>query len=276
MVLVKPSTVIRWHYAGFRMFWSWKSRQKTPWRKVGPELRDLVHQMRRDNPTWGVRRIEGELRKLGFDICYMTVYKMLPRQYSAPTPSWRVFLANHMRETAAVDFFVVVTATFHLLYGMVVINHGRRRILHHAVTANPTQEWVVSQLSHSFSGNAKPRYLVRDRDAIYGQRVRGFLKGAGIKEMLTSRQSPKQNIYVERVIGSIRRECLDHVIIFNERHLKRILGLYVHYYNCSRTHNSLGMDCPVHRPIERPIRGKKIVAIPQVGGLHHRYERRAA
>jgi transposase InsO family protein len=198
MVLVKPKTVISWHYAGFR----------------------LIHQMKRDNPTWGVRRIEGELRKLGFDISYMAVYKCLPKQFTSPSPGWRTFLQNHMKETAAVDLLVVVTLTFQLIYAMVLISHGRRKILHIAVTEHPTQDWMTAQITRAFSANPKPKYLLRDRDAIYGRKFRDRLKELRIKEQLTTRQSPWQNIYVERVICSIRRECLDHVIVLNERHLK--------------------------------------------------------
>ncbi len=275
MVLVKPYTVIRWHYAGFRMFWRWRSRSKR-WCKVGPELRDLIHQMKRDNPTWGARRIEGELRKLGFEITHSTVYRYLREQFISPSPGWRVFLRNHMKETAAVDMLVVVTLGFQLLYAMVLISHRRRKILHFDVTEHPTQDWLTAQIARAFSSNPKPKYLLRDRDVIYGRKFSDRLKELRIKEHVTTPQSPWQNIYVERVIGSIRRECLDHVIVLNERHLRWILSSYVRYYNYSRTHRALELDCPIHRPIERPSKGKKIIAVPEVGGLHHRYERRAA
>jgi transposase InsO family protein len=275
MVLVKPASVIRWHYAGFRMFWGWRSGRK-PWRKVGPEIRDLIHQMKRDNPTWGVRRIEGELRKIGINISYMTVYKNLPKFAAPPSPGWRAFLSNHMKETAAVDFLVVVTLSFQLLYAMVLISHGRRKIIHIDVTDHPTQDWVADQVTRAFAKNPKPKYLVRDRDAIFGQRFRARLRELNVKEKVTMRQSPWQNIFVERTIQSIRQECLDHVIVINRRHLRRLLTSYAQYYNFSRTHKSLAQDCPVHRPVQRPSMGKKIIAIPQVGGLHHRYERRAA
>lgn len=163
-----------------------------------------------------------------------------------------------------------------MLYAIVVITHGRRRIVHVDVTENPTQEWAADQMERAFSKTRKPKYLVRDRDGIYGKQFRKRMKDLEIKEKVTAKQSPWQNIYVERAILSIRQECLDHVIVLNERHLRRLLTSYVQYYNYSRTHKSLAQDCPVHRPIERPSRGRKIVAIPQVGGLHHRYERRAA
>lgn len=276
MVIVKPRSVIRWHYAGFRAFWRRRSSQKGKFLKIGPEERDLIHQMKRDNPTWGCRRIAAELGKIGFDISYMSVHKLMPHSYTSPTPGWRVFLHNHMKETAAVDFLVVVTLSFQLLYAIVVISHGRRRIVHFGVTEHPTQEWAADQIDQAFQSYPKPKYLVRDRDAIYGKVFRERLKGMRIKEKVTQRQSPKQNIFVERMIQSIRHDCLDHVIIINERHLRRMLASYKDYYNYSRTHRSLNEDSPVHRPVERPSRGKRIVAIPQVGGLHHRYERRAA
>jgi hypothetical protein len=276
MVIAKPRTVIRWHYAGFRMFWRWRSRRSRPWRRVGPEVRDLIYQMKRDNPIWGVRRISGELKKIGFNVSATTVANYLPRYRSPPSPGWKAFLANHAKEIAAVDFLVVVTMSFHLLYAMVVISHGRRRILHVDVTSHPTQDWAAEQISRAFSSNRKPKYLIRDRDSIYGQRFRDRLHELQIKEKVTAKQSPLQNILVERTIQSIRHECLDHVIVLNERHLKRLLTAYSQYFNFSRTHTTLAQDCPVHRPIERASKGKRIVAIPQVGGLHHRYERRAA
>lgn len=239
-------------------------------------VEQLFKKNARDNPIWGIRRIAAELHKLGFKVSATTVSNYLPRYKVPPSPGWRAFLANHTREIAAVDFLVVVTVSFHLLYAMVVISHGRRRIVHVDVTENPTQDWAADQIARAFSSNRKPKYLIRDRDAIYGGRFRARLKELLIKEKVTAKQSPLQNIHVERTILSIRRECLDHVIVVNERHLRQLLTSYVQYYNYSRTHRALGDDCPVHRPVERPSRGAKIVAIPLVGGLHHRYERRAA
>jgi transposase InsO family protein len=275
LMFVKPATLIHWHYLGFKLFWRWRSKYK-PWRKVGPELRELIWRMCRDNPTWGCHRIAGELKMLGFKVSDTTVYRYMPRRLGCPSPGWRAFILNHMKETAAVDFLVVFTVTFQLLYAMVVISHSRRRIIHFGVTEFPTQEWASDQMRQAFLRYPKPKFLVRDRDSIYGSKFRGCLKEMKIKELVTMRHSPRQNIYAERVIGSIKRECLDHVIIMNARHLRRLLDSYLHYYNYSRTHLSLGYDCPVHRQIERPSKGKKIVAVPQVTGLHHRYERRAA
>lgn len=277
MVLVKPKTVISWHYAGFRAIWRWRSKRTGDHsRKVWPEIRDLIYQMKRDNPTWGIRRIVGELGRLGIKLNRRTVRKYLNCMNWSPTPGWRTFMKNHMRETAAIDFLVVVTVSFQLLYAMVLITHRRRRIIHIDVTRNPTQDWVADQTRIAFAKSKKLKYLVRDRDAIYGARFKEKLKSLGIKEKVTMKQSPWQNVYVERVIWSIRRECLDHVIVMNERHLRRLLVEYKDYYNCSRTHTALENDCPIHRPIQSRSKGKRVVAIPFLGGLHHRYERRAA
>jgi transposase InsO family protein len=181
-----------------------------------------------------------------------------------------------MHDTTAIDMFVVFTLTYRILYAMVLISHERRRILHFDVTAHPTQDWLSRQMITAFQSNARPKYLLRDRDALYGQRFRDCIRAMEIQEVVTARQSPWQNIYVERVIGSIRSECLNHIIVVNENHLRRVLSSYVRYYNQARTHQSLGQDCPDPRPVEPPSAGKRIVAIPEVGGLHHRYIRRAA
>ena len=276
MVLVKPDTVIEWHRKGFRLYWSWRSQDKRPWRKLSPELRELIRQMKMDNPLWGVQRIQGELLKLGIEISHQSVYKCMPKRFKPPSPKWRIFLREHMHETAAMDMFVVITVTYRILYAMVLIGHDRRKILHIDVTAHPTQDWLSHQIVRAFQSNDRPTYLLRDRDALYGRRFRDTVRALGIQEIVAARQSPWQNIYVERVIGSIRSECLNHVIVINERHLQRILSSYVRYYNQSRTHYSLDKDCPEPRPIEPPSKGPKIIAIPEVGGMHHRYVRRAA
>jgi transposase InsO family protein len=176
---------------------------------------------------------------------------------------------------AAIDMFVVVTATFRLLYALIVLGHDRRKVIHFEVTENPTQDWLARQMTEAFPWDAAPRYLLRDRDASYGQTFRDRVEAMGIEEVVTAPRSPWQNPFVERIIGSIRRECLNHVIIFDERHLRRVLSSYFQYYHKSRTHLSLDKDCPETRPIHPPTAGK-IIAFPEVGGLHHRYERRAA
>jgi transposase InsO family protein len=276
MVLVKPTTVIQWHRKGFRLYWRWRSRSRHPGRpKIPMETRDLIHKMSIANPLWGAPRIHGELLKLGIVVSQATVGRHIPWRPKVPSPTWRSFLRNHMSNTVAVDMFVVATATFRLLYGLVVIGHDRRRIIHFNVTQNPTQLWLAHQMTEAFPWDTAPRYLLRDRDASYGQVFRNRLRAMGIREVVTAPRSPWQNAYVERIIGSVRRECLDHAIISGERHLRGLLSSYFHYYHNTRTHLSLGKDCPESRPIHPPAAGK-IIAFPEVGGLHHRYERRAA
>ena len=190
-------------------------------------------------------------------------------------PDLGQLLRNHMTVIAAVDMFVVATATFRMLYAVIVLDHHRRRVIHFEVTRNPTQVWLARQITEAFPWDTAPRYLLRDRDTSYGLCFQNRVRAMGIEEVLTAPRSPWQSPYVERIIGSIRRECLDHVIIFNEAHLRRVLSCYFHYYQNSRTHLSLNKDCPDSRRIQPPSAGK-IVAFPEVGGLHYRYERRAA
>ena len=201
-----------------------------------------------------------------------TVVQWRPK---VPSPTWCSFLHNHLHNTAAVDLFVVVTARFQLLYALVVLGHERRTVIHFDVTRNPTQGWLARQITEAFPWDTAPRFLLRDRDASYGQTFRDRVQAMAIEEVITAPRSPWQNAYVERIIGSIRRECLNHVIVFNEHHLRRVLSAYFEYHHRSRTHLSLDKDCPEPRPVQPPTTGT-VVAFPQVGGLHHRYERRAA
>ena len=227
------------------------------------------------NPLWGALRIHGELLKLGIEISQATVAKYMVRRRGTPSQNWRTFLRNHAEGIAAIDMFVVAFASFQLLYVMIILAHDRRKILRTAVTEHPTAAWVSRQVTEAFPWNTAPRYLLRDRDSSYGADFCNRVEAMGIREVITAPRSPWQNAYVERVIGSIRRECLDHIVIFNERHLRRVLSSYVDYYQRTRTHLSLDKDCPDSRPII-PRRIGKVIAIPQVGGLHHRYERLAA
>ena len=213
--------------------------------------------------------------KLGFSISQAAVSKYMVRYPSPPSQSWRTFLTNHADCLASIDFFVVPTATFHLLFGFIVLHHERRQIMHFGVTANPTMAWVAQQIREAFPWGTAPRYLIRDRDGAYGQSFRSTVTAMGVEEVVTAPRSPWQNPYVERLIGSVRRECLDHSIILNERHLRRILGSYLDYYHGSRTHLSLGKDTPDGRPVQ-PAGSGTVVSLPKVGGLHHRYERLAA
>jgi transposase InsO family protein len=273
MVLVKPATVVQWHRHGFRLFWRWRSRSGRP--SVEREIRDLIRQMSGSNPLWGAPRIHGELLKLGIDVSQATVAKYMVRRRGAPSPTWRSFLRNQVEGMAAIDMFVVASASFRLLYVVIILAHDRRNIVRTAVTENPTAAWLSRQVTEAFPWDTAPRYLLRDRDASYGSYFCNRIEAMGITEVITAPRSPWQNAYVERVIGSIRRECLDHTVIFNQRHLRRMLSSYVDYYQRTRTHLSLDKDCPDPRPI-MPSRIGKVIAIPQVGGLHHRYERLAA
>ena len=274
--IVKPDTVIGWHRKGFRLFWTWKSQRRKGGRPAIPrEVRDLIRCMSRENPLWGAPRIHGELLKLGIDVSQATVSKYMANFPRPPSQSWRTFLRNHMHCLASMDFFVLPTATFRLLFVFVVLHHERRRIVHFDVTAHPTAIWIKQQITEAFPWDTAPSYLVRDRDSVYGKIVSARIGALGIEEVVTAPRSPWQNPFVERVIGSIRRECLDHVIVLNENHLRKILVSYLDYYHRYRTHLSLDKDTPNGRLVHAAETGK-IVALPQVGGLHHRYERLAA
>ena len=276
LAIVQPETVMAWHRAGFRLFWTWKVRRGQPGRpRLAPEVRDLIRRMCRENPTWGAPRIHGELRKLGIDIGETSVSKYMVRTRKPPAQTWRTFLENHLQQLVSIDFFTVPTIRFQVLYVFLVLAHDRRRILHFNVTAHPTAEWTGQQLREAFLFDQLPRYLLRDRDAIFGDDFRRQVSDMGMQEVLSTPRSPWQRAYVERAIGSIRRECLDHLIVFNETSLRHILRSYVEYYHRSRTHLALGKDSPEPRSIQSAEMGR-VVALPQVGGLHHRYERRAA
>ena len=231
--------------------------------------------MSRENRLWGAPRIHGELLKLGIAISQAVVSKYMARRSRPPSQTWRTFLRNHLGCLASVDFFAVQTATFRLLFVFIVLHHERRRIVHFAITEQRTSAWTAQQIREAFPWETAPRYLIRDRDVTYGAVFGSRLDALGILEVPIAPRSPWQNAYAERAIGSFRRECLDHVIVLNERHLRRLLSSYLAYYHRSRTHLSLEKDCPEPRPVEPPGQGK-IIAFPQAGGLHHRYERRAA
>jgi putative transposase len=276
LAIVQPETVLAWHRAGFRLFWTWKVQRGRPGRPViSREIRDLIRRMCRENPSWGAPRVHGELLKLGIDIGETTVSKYMVRCRKPPSQTWRTFLENHVQQLVSIDFFTVPTLRFQILYVFLVLAHDRRRILHCNVTAHPTAEWTGQQMREAFPFDQLPRYLLRDRDAIFGNAFQRQVRDMGIQEVLCTPRSPWQRAYVERMIGSIRRECLDHVLVFHETSLRRILRSYLDYYHRSRTHLSLGKDSPDPRSIQPEHMGR-VVALPQVGGLHHRYERRAA
>ena len=276
LVIVQPETVINWHRMGFKLYWRWKSRAGKPGRPpIDQEIRDLIRRMSRENPTWGAPRILSELLLLGYDVAEGTVAKYMIRTRKPPSQTWRTFLDNHVPDIAACDFFTVPTATFRVLFAFVVLRHDRRMVVHFNVTANPTAEWTAQQIVEAFPDDTAPRFLIRDRDGIYGNAFQERVRNMGIEEVPTTPQSPWQNPYVERLIGTLRRDCTDHVIVVGENHLRRIVRDYLAYYHNCRTHLSLEKDCPAPRKVESPDQGK-IVEFPMVGGLHHRYARLAA
>ncbi len=242
---------------------------------VAYEVKELIRTTSSMNPTWGSPRIVGELAKIGITVTKSTVDRYRLRVRKPPSPTWRAFLKNHARGIVSIDFMVVPTVRFQILYVLFFLSVERRHIVHFAVTEHPTSDWAAQQIVEAFPWDTAPKYLLRDRDRIYGDWFRRRLKNMGIEEVLTAPHSPWQNPYSERLNGSIRRECLDHIIVFSESRLRRILVGYIEYYNGSRTHLSLDMDSPNSRPVQAPEQGT-VVAVPQVGGLHHRYERRAA
>ena len=270
LAVVRPETVVRWHRAGFRSYWRWKSRGWAGRPALPAEIRKLIREMSIANPLWGAPRIHGELLKLGIDVGQTSVAKYMIRTRRPPSQGWKTFLRNHADGIAAMDLFVVPTVSFRLLYGLLIMGHGRRQILWLGVTAHPTAEWIANQLTQAYGWEQAPRYLIRDRDSCYGSVFTRRLRSLGIRDHPTSARSPWQNGYAERLIGSIRRECLDHVLVFGERHLRHVLMCYMEYYNAARTHLSLGKDTPMHRAVQAVGR---IQARPVLGGLHHQYAR---
>jgi putative transposase len=276
LIIVKPETVIAWHRKGFRLFWTWKSRRGRSGRpRISKDIRELIRTMSKANVLWGAPRIYGELLKLGIDVSQATVSKYMARLPKPPSQALRTFLKNHTKQLASIDFFTVPTLTFRILYVFVVLSHERRRVVHFNVTSHPTAEWTSQQLLQAFPYDTVPQYVLRDRDRIYGEDVRRQLNDMGIEQMLTAPRSPWQTPYVERLIGSIRRDCLDHIVTINEESLRATLRCYFSYYHDSRCHLALDKDSPDTREVQPPERGA-VVEISKVGGLHHRYERRAA
>jgi putative transposase len=275
LVIVQPATVLAWHRQGFQLYWRWRSSAHSVGRpRLDTELRQLIRRMARENPTWGRRRIRAELALLGYEVTELTVAKYMQRTSPRPSLTWRAFLAMHAREMVAVDFFLVPTLAFRLLFVFVVLRHDRRELLHVNVTDHPTATWTARQIVEAFPDDSAPRFLLRDRDAIYGEAFGRRVQDMGIREVLTAARAPWQNPFVERVIGSIRRECLDHYLILNEAHLRRLLRGYIAYYNTARPHQSLDNNSPQPREVHPPELGR-VVSIPQVGGLHHLYQRAA-
>ncbi|HEX4577704.1 MAG TPA: integrase core domain-containing protein [Edaphobacter sp.] len=277
LVIVQPATVVGWHRAGFKLYWTWRSRHKArAGRKpVSRELRELIVRMVGENPSWGAPRIHGELKMLGFGISERTVSRWMRKASRNPEPAkqWEAFLNNHREAIAAMDFFTVPTLTFGVLYGFFVITHNRRRILHFNATRHPTSEWVAQQLREAFPYESVPGYLIFDRATNFDEEVVETMKGFGITPKRTSFRSPWQNGVAERWVGTCRRDLLDQVIVLNERHLKRLMIEYVRYYHEDRTHLSLKKETPASRAaVESPGAGGRVLSMPRLGGLHHRYD----
>ena len=274
LLVVQPGTIVRWHRQGFKLYWRWKSWKKAGRPQIDAEVRNLVRRMCRENPTWGAPRIMSELLLLGQHVAESTVAKYMAGPCQPPSQNWRTFLKNHVGQTAAVDFFTVPTITFRVLYVFLVLRHDHRRIAHFNVTANPTAQWAAQQIVEAFPFEEVPRFLLRDRDGIYGPIFSDQIEHLGIEEVLIAFRSPWQSPYVERLIGSIRRECLDHLIVLTEGHLRRFLSDYFVYYHEARPHLSLERNSPVPRSVQPPEDGK-VVARAYLDGLHHCYTRAA-
>ncbi|WP_334526374.1 integrase core domain-containing protein [Bradyrhizobium sp. AZCC 2230] len=270
LTIVKPETVIGWHRAGFSLYWRRKSRRRCGRPIVPLEIRRLIREVSIANPLWGAPRIHGELLKLGIDVGQTSVAKYTARRRGSPSQGWKTFLRDHADGMVAMDLFVVPTISFRLLYGLLIMGHGRRQILWLGVTAYSRADWIANQLTEASGWEQTPRYLIRDRDRAYGEIFVRRVRSIGIRDRPTSPRSPWQNAYAERLIGSIRRECVDHIVVFGERHLRHVQLSYMDYYNATRTHLSLNKDAPLPRGAER---AGTIVCRPILGGLHHQYAR---
>ncbi len=270
VTILRPETIVRWHRQGFRAYWRWRSHALPGRPRVPKNVRDLIREISLAKPLWGAPRIHGEILKLGIDVAQSSVAKYMAKHRRPPSPSWRTFLHNHADRIAAIDLFVVPTIAFRLLFGFVILRHDRRQLVAVAVTVHPTAEWLARQISEAFPWDSAPRYLIRDRDSSYGAPFKRRLRAMGIRDRPIAPRCPRQNAYSERVIGSIRRECLDHLIIVNEAHLRRVLADYRDYYNRARTHLSLAKDTPHGRPVQPTGQVRRV---PHLGGLHHSFVR---
>src|SRR5712675_2406601 len=268
VTIVQPETIVRWHRTGFRLYWRWKWRSRGGLPRIPGEIRRLIREMSLANRLWGAPRLHGELLKLGIEVAQSTVAKYMARSGRGRSQTWKTFLRNHSAGIGAMDFLIVPTAGFRLLFVLVILRHQRRRLISLSVTAHPTAEWIARQITDAFPWDEAPDYLIRDRDASYGQAVTKRLAAMGIRDHPTASRSPWQNGHAERLIGSIRRECLDHIVVFGEAHLRRILAVYAGYYNELRSHLSVGKDSPGHRPVQWLGR---LTNQPILGGLHHHY-----
>src|SRR5215813_12509643 len=270
MTTIRPETLMRWHRAGFRRYWRWKSRNLGGRPPIDAGLRALIRRMSIENVLWGAPRIQGELIRFGFAVAQSTVAKYMAKRGGPSGQTWGTFLHNHAPHIAAMDLFVVPTIGFVQLYVLVIVRLARRELVWINVTAHPTAEWIAQQLTEAFPWHEAPRYLIRDRDGSYGAAVTRRLRAMGIRDKPIAPGSPWQNCFVERLIGTIRRECVDHIVALGEQHLRRFVKSYASYYNTARTHRSLAKDAPVSRSVQRIGR---VESHALVGGLHHQYVR---
>jgi putative transposase len=273
LLIVKPATVVRWHRKGWRIYWSWKSRTTLGRPRLSAEVRQVIATMSRDNRLWGTERIRGELLKLGIVVSKRSIRRY---RWRKPMPggsqTWRTFLSNQLKGIWAADLLVVHTINYRVLYVLFFIRHDRRELIHFNVTSSPTAAWVWQQLIGATPWGRQPKYLIHDRDAVYGRTFGARLAELGIASVRTPVRAPRANAIGERVVRSIRTECLDHTIVINERHLRALLAEYVNYYNLDRPHRSLGLQSPLPRS---PNRDGTVVRRPVLGGLHHVYARAA-
>lgn len=272
LIVVEAATVIGWHRKGFKLYWKRKSRSiGRP--TIDWQLIKLIRKFQKENPTWSAQRIQGELAKLGLKVSDNTVTKYMAKVKgeNLKRQRWLTFLRNHAKHIVGIDFFVARTIFFQAIYVFVAISHQRRKIVHFGVTSNPRSAWAIQQLRETFAFDDISKYVIRDNDAIFSEDFKIHIRRFGLEDTPTAARSPWQNPVAERVIGTLRRECLDHMIILNEQHLHDVLHEYIYdYYNVSRTHMSLGKDSPIHRPVQNYGR---IVSKPILGGLHHCYSR---
>ncbi len=273
LCIVQPDTVVRWHRKGFKLYWRSISKRGPGRPPISAEVQALISRFANEN-GWRARKIQAELAKLGISVGLATVSRYLPKRDPdyGQRQRWKTFLRNHKHGITAMDFLVVPTARFRLLCAWFVIGHEHREIIHFGVTEHPTSSWVIQHIREAFPDDTSPRFLIYDNDSIFSERVTETIENIGITPRRTAFQSPWQNGIAERWVGSVRRELLDHVIVLNKDHLRRLLREYVNYYNADRVHTQL-QDSPMGRPTEhRPTPEAQVVGLPRVGGLHHRYE----
>jgi len=279
LLIVQPETLRRWHRAGFRLFWGHRSKPVSPRRRVAPEIVALIQQLAHENRLWGAERIRGELIKLGVRVCKRTVQKYM-RQVRGPQPrgqTWAAFLRNHGRHIWACDFLQTFDLFFRPIFAFFIVEVASRRVVRVAVTRHPTDAWAAQQLREATPFGQHPKHLLRDNDSKFGPACARVAQASGIEVVRIAYRAPRMNAIVERFLGSVRRECLDHLIILGDRHLERVLTEYTQYFNLERPHQGLGQQLP--EPTEAPVGydalALRVRSVPILGGLHHAYHRAA-